>query len=257
MTDNRSLLTAMLPALLCMAMVFLITGASLATLPLYIHTKLGYGTNVVGFVAGAQFIVAVVSRIWAGRMADCRGPKAAMLAGLAMTLAAGVFYFASSLMMIRPAAALASLLVARVLLGSAESFIITAGQSWGLALAGRDRAAEVIGWAGIALFVSLSLGGPLGSVLYAWAGWQGVAVFTLLIPLASIALIMPRPGPVPVPQSAVKGPKVLASVARAGVASGLAGFTYAALAFLPCCCSSTGIGSRHGPRSVCSRWRLS
>jgi predicted MFS family arabinose efflux permease len=36
---------------------------------------------------------------------------------------------------------------------------------------------------------------------------------------------------VPVPQTAAKGPMVLAAVARAGVASGLAGFTYAALAF--------------------------
>jgi hypothetical protein len=46
-----------------MAMVFLITGASLATLPLYIRAELGFGGNVVGILPGAQFIVAVVSRI--------------------------------------------------------------------------------------------------------------------------------------------------------------------------------------------------
>ena len=62
-TDNRPLLTAISPALLCMAMVFLITGASLATLPLHIRGELGFGGNVVGILAGAQFIVAVVSRI--------------------------------------------------------------------------------------------------------------------------------------------------------------------------------------------------
>ena len=35
MTDDRSLLAAVLPALLAVGMIFLITGASLATLPLY------------------------------------------------------------------------------------------------------------------------------------------------------------------------------------------------------------------------------
>ncbi len=230
-TDQHRLLLAMLPALFCMGMVFLITGASLATLPLYIHSELGFGATVVGLVAVAQFVVALISRIWAGRIADVKGSRAAMLTGLGMTLAAGVFYLGSARMSTTPMLALASLLVARMLLGAAESFIITAGQSWGLLLAGRDRAAEVIGWAGIALFVSLALGAPLGSAIYAGAGWQGISLFTLLISLTSIALIWRQSGPALVLQTSQKGPMVLRAVARAGMASGLAGFTYSALAF--------------------------
>ena len=76
----------------------------------------------------------------------------------------------------------------------------------------------MIGGAGIARFVSLALGGPLGSAMYAGAGLQGGAVFTLLISLASLCLIWRRPGPVRVPQITAKGPMVLAAVARAGVA---------------------------------------
>ena len=129
MTDDRSLLAAVLPALLAVGMIFLITGASLATLPLYIHTELGFGADVVGAVAGAQFVSAVISRLWSGRMADYSGPKAAMLAELAMSFAAGGFYLTSVLLKSTPSGALASLVVARVLLGGAESFIITSGQS--------------------------------------------------------------------------------------------------------------------------------
>ena len=98
MTETRALLVATLPALLAVALVFLITGASLATLPLYIHGQLGFGAGVVGAVAGAQFVSAVLSRLWSGRMADAKGPKAAMLVGLGLTLAAGVFYLGSAAM---------------------------------------------------------------------------------------------------------------------------------------------------------------
>ena len=231
MTDDRSLLATVLPALLAVGMIFLITGASLATLPLYLHAELGFGADVVGAVAGAQFVSAVIARIWSGRMADHKGPKAAMLAGLALSFAAGGFYLTSVLLKAAPSTALASLVVARVLLGGAESFIITAGQSWGLALAGQDRAGAVIGWTGTALYVALAVGGPLGGALYAVMGFGGIAWITLVIPVLTAALILPRPGPVPVPKTDGKGPSVLAAVARPGMAAGLAGFSYSAMAF--------------------------
>ena len=63
MTDDRFLLAAVWPALLAVGMIFLITGASLAKLPLYIHAELGFGADVVGAVAGAQFVSAVISRL--------------------------------------------------------------------------------------------------------------------------------------------------------------------------------------------------
>lgn len=230
-SGERSLLASVLPALLAVAMIFLITGASLATLPLFLHTKLGFGADVVGAVAGAQFVSAVIARVWSGRTADHSGPKTAMLAGLALSLAAGGFYLAADLLKATPPLALAVLVVARVLLGGAESFIITASQSWGLALAGQNRAAAVIGWTGTALYVALAVGGPLGGALYAVTGFGGIAAMTLAIPVVTAALILPRPGPVPVPKTPGKGPSVLAAVARPGLAAGLAGFSYCAMAF--------------------------
>lgn len=231
MPNSRPLFLAFLPALLCIAMVFLITGASLATLPLYISQDLGYGPSVVGFVAALQFTVALMSRVWAGRMVDAKGPKIALLVSLVLTFAAGALYLGSAALADTPPVALALLMGARVLLGGAESFIITSCQSWGLALAGRDRAAEVIGQVGVALYLSLAVGAPLGSAIYGRSGFSGIGALTLLIPLAALALVMGRKGPAPMPQTATMGPGVLTAVMRPGIAAGLAGFSYSALAF--------------------------
>jgi MFS family permease len=71
----------------------------------------------------------------------------------------------------------------------------------------------------------------LGSAIYGLAGFSGIAALTLLIPLAAAAIVIGRKGPAPLPQTAAKGPSVLASVMRPGIAAGLAGFSYSALAF--------------------------
>ena len=67
-----------MPALLAVAIVFLVTGASLATLPQYVHAELGYGADVVSAVAASKFVSAVFSRMWAGQLADGRGPMTAI-----------------------------------------------------------------------------------------------------------------------------------------------------------------------------------
>jgi MFS family permease len=69
---------------------FLVIGMALPVLPLHVHQGLGFGTFQVGLVAGCQFAAAVLSRAWAGRQADTRGPKHAVIAGLAIA-AASIF----------------------------------------------------------------------------------------------------------------------------------------------------------------------
>ena len=89
----------------------------------------------------------------------------------------------------------------------------------------------MIGWTGTAHYVALAVGGPLGAALYGVAGFGGIARITLVIPVLTAALILPRPGPMPVPKREGEGPSVLAAVARTGMAAGLAGFSYRAMAF--------------------------
>src|SRR5436190_1329258 len=74
---------------------FLIVGAAMPVLPLYVHQGLGFGTFMVGLVTGSQFAASLVSRMWAGRHADMRGAKHAIVTGLLICAAAGLLYLLS------------------------------------------------------------------------------------------------------------------------------------------------------------------
>ena len=49
---------------------YLVIGLAMPVIPLYVHQELGFGTFVVGLVAGCQFGTALLTRFWAGRQAD-------------------------------------------------------------------------------------------------------------------------------------------------------------------------------------------
>ena len=85
----------LMPVMAAVLVVFVITGAALPALPLHIHDNLGFGAFVVGLVAGVQFATALVSRLWAGSYADRRGAKHAVIAGLVMSVLAGLLYLVS------------------------------------------------------------------------------------------------------------------------------------------------------------------
>ncbi|HVI23176.1 MAG TPA: MFS transporter, partial [Myxococcales bacterium] len=74
---------------------FLVTGVALPVLPLHIQGDLGLGTFIVGLVAGAQFGAALLSRFASGNYADTRGAKRAVVIGLLLAAASGIFYLAS------------------------------------------------------------------------------------------------------------------------------------------------------------------
>src|SRR5437588_1997607 len=74
--------TALLPMMAVVLIGFLIIGLALPVLPLHVHQGLGLSTFVVGLVTGSQFAASLISRVWAGRYSDRRGPKRAVIAGL-------------------------------------------------------------------------------------------------------------------------------------------------------------------------------
>jgi MFS family permease len=127
---------------------------------------------VVGLVTGSQFVAALISRVWSGHYADSRGAKRAILIGLLAAVAGGLLYLVSLRFVGTPGVSAAILLVGRALLGAAESFIITGGVTWGLALTGPPNAGKVIAWVGMAMFAALASGAPLGSILYSHGGFM-------------------------------------------------------------------------------------
>jgi MFS family permease len=170
---------------------FLVTGIAMPVLPLHVHDSLGLGTFVVGLVAGAQFTASLLSRFWAGHYADSLGGKRAVVVGLLLAAAAGLFYFLSLRFAGAPVTSVTILLVGRAVLGGAESFIITGALSWGLALAGPENTGRVMAWVGTAMYVAFAVGAPAGSALYAAYGFAAVALATTLIPLATMLLVLP------------------------------------------------------------------
>jgi MFS family permease len=165
---------------------------------------------MVGVVAGCQFAASLVARIWSGRAADTRGPKWAVMAGLAGAAASGLLYLCSLSFLSEPRISIGVLLTGRAVLGAAESFIITGATTWGLARVGANNAGKVIGWMGTAMFAALAVGAPLGTALYEKGGFGAVSIAATLAPLLTLILIAPLRLATPSRES---GPSVL-SVAK-------------------------------------------
>jgi MFS family permease len=140
---------------------FLVIGAVLPVLPLYVQNGLGFGPAMVGVVAGCQFAAALVPRIWSGKAADANGAKWAVMTGLAGAALAGLLYLFSFNLLSQPRISIGVLLAGRAVLGGAESFIFTGATTWGLARVGAHNAGKVIAWMGTAMFAAFAAGAPI------------------------------------------------------------------------------------------------
>jgi MFS family permease len=189
-----SVVRALAPIMAVVLVAYLVIGLAMPVLPLYVHQQLGLSTFMVGVAAGVEFAAALLSRFWAGRYADTRGAKPSMVIGLLMGAAAGLLYLASLLFAAAPATALAILLLGRVFLGGAESFVITGALSQGLALGGPQHAGRVIAWVGTALWAAYAAGAPIGTLLYGRYGFASTALATLVLPLVALVLVIPLRG---------------------------------------------------------------
>ena len=180
----------LLPITLAVFVGFLAIGLPLPVLPLHVHDTLGMNALVVGIVIGSQFAAALLSRAWAGTLADARGAKRAVVAGFVVAAFSGIAFLVSLAFSGEPAASMGVLLAGRVLLGCAESLVVTGALSWGVGLAGPQNAGKVMAWIGIAMYGAYAFGAPAGVAVYGRWQFAGIAVATTLIPLAALSLIV-------------------------------------------------------------------
>jgi len=227
--NQKSSEASLLPIMGAVFLAFLVVGMAMPVLPLHVHQGLGLSTFIVGLVAGTQFGAAILSRVWAGRYADTSGAKRAVIAGLLIAAASGLLYFASLSFVSAPALSAAILLLGRALLGVGESFIITGGQSWGLAILGFENTSKVLAWVGSAMFGAFAAGAPIGSVLYARYGFAGLALATTLLPIATLALVTPLQRVTPTAYVRTGLLKVMAAVWLPGIGSALSSVGFGAV----------------------------
>ncbi|MGL3106591.1 arabinose transporter [Bradyrhizobium sp. BR 1432] len=228
----------LMPIMAVVFVAFLVIGVAMPVLPLHVHDGLGLGTFVVGLVAGSQFAASLISRPWAGHFSDRSGAKRGVVVGLLAAAASGLLYLASLGFANTPLASVSILLLGRGLLGAAESFIITAAVSWGLALADSGSTGKVIAWVGSAMFAAFAIGAPAGSALYAAYGFAAIATAAAVAPLLTLLLVVRLPAVPPLHHQAhTSFAEVFGAVWLPGLGSALGsvGFgavtTFAALLF--------------------------
>ena len=220
---------ALLPIMAAVFAAFIVIGLAIPVLPLHVHQRLGLGSFLVGLVAGSQFAAAIASRVWAGRDADARGAKHAVIAGLLIAAVAGLLYFLSLSFLARPVMSVLVLLAGRALLGVGESFIITGAQTWGLAILGVGNTSKVLAWIGSAMFAAFALGAPVGTALYGKYGFVAIALATTLLPLATLVLVAPLRRVASAARVQAGVMKVMAAVWVPGVASALSSIGFGAI----------------------------
>jgi MFS family permease len=225
----QSLAAILLPIMGVVFVAFLVIGIAMPVLPLHVHDGLGLGTFVVGLVAGSQFAASLISRPWAGSFSDSRGAKRGVVVGLLTAAASGLLYLASLSFIDAPHTSVTILLLGRGLLGGAESFIITAAVSWGLALVDVDSTGKVIAWVGMAMFAAFAIGAPAGSALYANYGFAAIAGATFAAPLITLPLVARLPSVPPMHQVRFSFFKVIGAVWVPGLGSALGSVGFGAV----------------------------
>jgi MFS family permease len=211
----------MLPITLAVFVGFLTIGLALPVLPLHLHYTLDMSPMVVGVAIGSQFVAALLSRAWAGGMADTRGGKRAVVTGLLSAALSGVAYLSSLAVIGSPAVSVGALLLGRILLGCGESLVITGALGWGMGLVGPRNAGKVMAWVGMAMFGAFAAGAPLGTLIYGRYEFIGIALATIIIPLLALGFVAPA---TPVAVTAAKRVpfyKVLGTVWVPGLGVGL------------------------------------
>lgn len=185
---NKRIISVVIFTFFC----YLSIGLPLAVLPGFVHNQLGYSTFIAGLIISLQYFATLISRPQAGRYADLLGPKKVVLMGLVLCGASGLFSILA-VMFSAPLTSLILLAIGRVMLGLGESLTATGSILWGMNIVGTTQSARVISWNGVATYLAMAMGAPLGVMLNAAFGIPGFAGLIVLMAAFGFWLASRRP----------------------------------------------------------------
>ena len=167
---------------------YLCVALPLPVIPLVVHSKLGFSDLIVGLVIGIQFLAAVLTRGYAGRLTDHHGGKRSAIQGAVVCALGGLLYLLSAMPGLSPIISLTIVVVGRLAAGFGESQFVTGCVSWSIASVGPQRAGMSMSWTGIAMFAALAIGAPIGMALYQFYGLQVAMIACVVAPLLAAAI---------------------------------------------------------------------
>ncbi|MFS2223309.1 MFS transporter [Pantoea sp. B65] len=172
---------------------YLSVGLPLAVLPGFVHNQLGYSSFISGLIISIQYFATLISRPQSGRLADMLGPKRVVMLGLVCCGMSGVLTIVAMLTQGQPWLSLLLLAVGRVFLGVGESFTSTGSTLWGINVVGSLQTARVISWNGVATYLAMAIGAPLGVMLNQLFGLAGFATLIVLMGVAGFWMAGKKP----------------------------------------------------------------
>ncbi len=173
---------------------YLCVGMSLPVVPIYVTSQLGLGNAWAGLGVGIAFLATILTRGYAGGLSDHRGPKVAVIRGLAFYAAGALASLGAGLLGQAPWSSYALLIGGRLLIGLGESLVAVGVIAWGIGLVGPARSGKVLALVGAAIYGALAVGGPIGLALLDRFGFSGAMAIGAILPCFGLLAIARLPG---------------------------------------------------------------
>jgi MFS family permease len=185
--SDRNVTWRIIPAVAFTFVAYLCIGVFLATLPSFVHQQLHLSAVLAGLFVSLQYIATFATRSYAGRMADTIGPRQTVRKALVFCGASGVFMALAGSLQRRFWLAIAAIVLSRLALGIGESLAAVGAIMWGIGRVGTVHTARVIAWNGVATYVPIALGAPVGILIASKAGISALGLFVIVVCVVAFA----------------------------------------------------------------------
>lgn len=219
------------PIIISVFSVYLTIGIALGVLPRFVQNTLGFDSIIVGLVIGLQSLSTLLTRAYSGKITDTRGAKKSKMSGVILAVIAGIAYVLAVLFQTQPILALAFLLLARIIHGIGESFLVTGALTWGIGLAGHSSSGKVMTWNGIAMYAGIAIGAPISIWLSKEYNIFPAFLLIALFPLVSWLSTAKFPS-IPVDKDHIRMPfyKVIGTISGQGLSLAFSSMAFGCIA---------------------------